>query len=190
MITAVVLAAGSSSRMGRPKQLLELGGKPMLQHTVDLVAARFEDVVLVLGHQADAIERALELPPKVRVVRNPDYESGQASSVKVGIAAVASESEAAAVFLGDQPGLSGALVEEVTEAFRNSSVPVVRPGTRDAPGHPVLVRRQSFSQWAQLTGDGGARTLMRGSDVYFVATSAALPEDVDTPEDYERIRGG
>ncbi|MGH2777773.1 MAG: nucleotidyltransferase family protein [Actinomycetota bacterium] len=190
MITAVVLAAGSSSRMGRPKQLLELDGKPMLQHTVDLVAARFEDVVLVLGHQADAIEGALEVPPKARVVRNPDYESGQASSVKVGIAAVGSESEAAAVFLGDQPGMSGVLVEEVIAAYRRSTASVVRPGSRDAPGHPVLVRRQSFSQWAQLTGDEGARSLMRGSDVHFVVTSSPLPDDVDTPEDYERIRRG
>ncbi|MGH2827733.1 MAG: nucleotidyltransferase family protein [Actinomycetota bacterium] len=190
MITAVVLAAGSSTRMGRPKQLLELDGKPMLQHTVDLVAERFEDVVLVLGHKADAIARALELPPKVRVVRNPDYESGQASSVKVGIAAVASESEAAAVFLGDQPGMSSALVDEVIAALRNSSAPVVRPGSRDAPGHPVLVRRESFDHWAQLTGDEGARSLMRGSDVHFVATSSPLPDDVDTPEDYERIRRG
>jgi molybdenum cofactor cytidylyltransferase len=190
VITAVVLAAGSSTRMGRPKQLLELDGKPMLQHTVDLVAARFEDVVLVLGHEADAIEAALEVPPEVRVVRNPDYERGQASSVKVGIAAVAADSGAAAVFLGDQPGMSGALIDEVIAAFRRSTASVVRAGTRDAPGHPVLVRRESFEHWARLTGDEGARSLMRGSDVHFVATSSPLPDDVDTPEDYERIQRG
>ena len=170
--------------MGRPKQLLELDGKPMLQHTVDLASARFEEVVLVLGHEADAIEEALEVPPEVRVVRNPDYERGQASSLKVGIAAVPAESEAAAVFLGDQPRMSGALVKEVIEAFRNSSAAVVRPGTSDAPGHPVLVRRQSFAQWARLSGDEGARVLMRGSDVHFVALSSPLPDDVDTPQDY------
>lgn len=190
MITAVVLAAGASTRMGRPKQLLELDGKPMLQHAVDLAAARFEEVVLVLGHEADAIEEALEVPPEVRVVRNPDYESGQASSVKVGIAAVQPESEAAAVFLGDQPGMSGPLVEEVIEAFRNSPASVVRPGTRDAPGHPVLVRREAFRQWSGLTGDEGARGLMRGQAVHFVATSTPLPDDVDTPEDYKRLRQG
>lgn len=176
--------------MGRPKQLLELDGKPMLQHTVDLAAARFEEVVLVLGHEADAIEEALDLPPGVRVVRNLDYESGQASSVKVGIAAVAAESEAAAVFLGDQPRMPGALVEEVIEAYRSSAAPVVRPGTRDAPGHPVLVRREVFQQWSRLTGGEGARGLMRGEDVHFVATSIPLPDDVDTPEDYERLRHG
>ncbi|MDQ4058572.1 MAG: nucleotidyltransferase family protein [Actinomycetota bacterium] len=176
--------------MGRPKQLLELEGKPILQHTLDIVAERFEDAVLVLGHEADAIQDALEISSRVRVVRNPDHLSGQASSVKVGIAAVAAESEAAAVFLGDQPGISGSLIDEVIAAFRGSTESVVRPGSRDAPGHPVLVRRESFEQWARLTGDEGARSLMRGPDVHFVATSSPLPDDVDTPEDYERIRRG
>jgi molybdenum cofactor cytidylyltransferase len=190
VITAVVLAAGASTRMGRPKQLLELDGKPMLQHTVNLVAARFEEVVVVLGHEADAIEAALQVPQGMRLVRNPEYRSGQASSVKVGIAAVAAESEAAAVFLGDQPGMSDGLVEEVVEAYRSSTARVVRPGTRDAPGHPVLVRRESFQRWSLLTGDEGARGLMRGEEVHFVATSTPLPDDVDTPEDYERLRHG
>lgn len=190
MITAVILGAGSSTRMGRPKQLLELEGKPMLQHTLDLVAACFEDVVLVLGHQADAIEDALEISSGVRVVRNPDHESGQASSVRVGIAAIAAESEAAAVFLGDQPAMSRALVDEVIAAFRRSTASVVRPGSRDAPGHPVFVRRETFEDRARLTGDEGVRSLMRGSDVHFVTTSSPLPDDVDTPEDYERIRCG
>ena len=157
--------------------------------TVDDIAAAY-GLGAVDAHEADAIEGALEMPPGLRVVRNPDYESGQASSAKAGIVAVASESEAAAVFLGDQPGMSAALVDEVIEAFRNSGASVVRPGTRDAPGHPVLVRRESFDQWSGLTGDEGARSLMRGSNVHFIATSTPLPDDVDTPEDYERIRHG
>lgn len=187
MITAVVLAAGSSSRMGRPKQLIELGGKPLLQHAVDLATARFDDAVLVLGHEADEVESTLELSPRVKVIRNPEYPSGQESSVRAGLLAVPEDSDAAAFFLGDQPTMSRAFVDEVIEAFASSSASVVRPGTSQAPGHPVLVRRGAIDEWRRR-GQGSTRELMRGHQVAFIHTSSPQPEDVDTPEDLVRVR--
>ena len=81
MIAGVVLAAGTSSRLGRPKQLLPLQGKPLTQHVIDAtIAAGLDEVVVVLGHAAEEVEAGLELPPPARAVVNPDYEAGQSSS--------------------------------------------------------------------------------------------------------------
>lgn len=187
MISGVVLAAGTSTRMGRPKQLLDLGGRPLLQHALDVAAESFDEVVLVLGHEAEAVEAALTLASNVRIVVNPDYASGQQSSVCAGLAAVRS-AEAAAILLGDQPGMSGALIDEVVGAFRASGAGVVRPGTPEAPAHPVLVGRSALDRLVASPGD--VPSVLRGPGVEFVATSAALPEDVDTPEDYDRLRTG
>src|SRR5918997_5983315 len=104
MISAVVLAAGASTRLGRPKQLLELDGKPLLQHVVDaLDGAGLDEVVVVLGHEAERIRAAVVLPARGRVVVNRAHRSGQASSLRAGLDAVDAASEAAVVVLGDQP---------------------------------------------------------------------------------------
>lgn len=188
MISGVVLAAGTSSRMGRPKQVLPLGEKPLLQHALDVAAAAFDEVVLVLGHEADSVRAVLAPPANMRVVHNPDYASGQQTSVRAGLAAVAPGAQAAAILLGDQPGISKALIVEVIAAFNASPADVVRPGTAEAPAHPVLVGRSTLTLIAESKGD--LSSLLRGPEVEFVVTAATLPEDVDTPEDYDRLRSG
>lgn len=188
MIAAVVLAAGTSSRLGQPKQLLELDGKPLLQHTVDLAAGSFDDVVVVLGHEADAIQAALALPSNARVARNPNYRQGISTSLEVGIGSLSDDTEAAAIFLGDQPRVSPELIASVVTTWRASGLPVARPRFAGAPGHPVLVRRDLWVQWRELTGDSGARDLMREEEVAYVEWDGAPPEDVDDWDTFMRIR--
>jgi molybdenum cofactor cytidylyltransferase len=188
VIAAVVLAAGTSSRLGRTKQLLELDGKPLLQHTVDLAAASFDEVVVVLGHEADAIESALVLPSNSRVVRNPDYRQGMSSSLRGGIASLSDQIDAAAIFLGDQPRLPEELVAAVLAAWRSSDSPVARPRFGGTPGHPVIVHRDHWTKWMEVTGDAGARDLLREDEVTYVEWRGSHPEDVDDWEAYRRVR--
>jgi molybdenum cofactor cytidylyltransferase len=198
-ISGVILAAGASVRMGRPKQLLPLGGKPLLRHAVDAALdSCLDEVVLVLGHRAREIEEALALSSGsgVRVVVNPDHASGQASSLLLGVRSTSALARAAAILLGDQPGVSAALIDRVVADFRASDALAARPEYRAAgggsvPGHPVLLARRLWSELECLRGDEGARGVLasRPEGVSAVAVAGELPPDIDTPDDYQRMLG-
>ena len=193
MITGVVLAGGMSSRLGRPKQLLELDGRPLLQHAVDAAAgAGLGEVVVVLGHGAAEVESALTLPPGARAVLNPRYRDGQSSSLKAGLAATGPGSEAAVVLLGDQPGVTVDAVRAVVSAFEERRAPILRARYSAGWGHPVLLARSIWPDAERLEGDVGARALMfaHADLLEEVPVQGARPEDVDTWADFERVRWG
>lgn len=187
MITGVVLAAGTSSRFGRTKQLLELGGKPLVQHAVD-AAAVLDEAIVVLGHDAERVREALDLPANARVVVNPDYEQGQASSLAAGLAAAGPSSEAAVVLLADQPGITADHVRALAGAFRASGARIVRLRFRNGPG-PALLSRTVWADAISLADDIGARALIATYPEWVeeVDVDADAPPDVDTPDDYEGL---
>jgi molybdenum cofactor cytidylyltransferase len=193
-VAGVVLAAGASRRMGRPKQLLPLAGRPLLQHVLDAAAASgLGEIVVVLGHQAETIGRALTLPPRARTVVNAAHAAGQATSLACGLAALGPEVAAAAVLLGDQPAVDAALIDAVLAAFRAGRDTAVRPVWRDAegaahPGHPVVLARRSWAEAAALDGDRGARELFRRHPEWVRALpmAGAPPGDIDDAADYRR----
>lgn len=190
MISGVVLAAGGSSRLGRPKQILPLGGLPLLAHVLrNAAAAGLDEVVLVLGHEAAAIAGAVGEWGQ-RVVVNPDYAAGQSSSLKAGLAAIDPSAEAVLFLLGDQPEVGPAIIDAVLEAYRQEPRPIVAPTYGGRIGNPVLFRRDLFPDLARLEGDEGARGLLRArpNDVLRVPVSAgAPPPDVDTEADYRAL---
>src|SRR5690349_23912664 len=113
MISGVVLAAGGSTRLGRPKQLLPLGGVPLLAQVLrNAAASRLDDVVLVLGHEAEAIAEAVGEWGQ-RLAINPDFAAGQSTSLKVGLCAVPPDAEAMLVLLGDQPEIGPDIIDAV-----------------------------------------------------------------------------
>ena len=186
MIAAVVLAAGTSERLGQPKQLLELEGKPLLQHAVDRAAAHFDEVVVVLGHEAEAIEAALQLPMGTRTVRNKRFAEGHHGSVRVGFAAAGDDADVA-LLLGDQPFVGDDLIARTVERFRSTSAEVVRPRHGEAPGHPVLVRADTAARLAS-GGDEQLGPALRGPQVEWIDGGSDAPADVDTWEAYEALR--
>jgi molybdenum cofactor cytidylyltransferase len=193
MITGVVLAAGTSSRLrgARPKQLLELDDRPLVQHAVDVAAeAGLDEVVVVTGHAADDVEAALRLPPNARAVRNPAFAEGMAGSLRVGLGAADPASDAVVVLLADQPGVSADTVREVVEVFRSSGSPIVQPRYRGSSAHPVLLGRQTWPLLDGLEGDVGARGVIAAHPelVTTVEIEDRVPRDVDTWEDYEALR--
>jgi molybdenum cofactor cytidylyltransferase len=142
----------------------------------------------VLGHESDAIEAALQLPKRARVVVNDDYAEGQSTSLRAGIAACSSESEAAVILLGDQPEMSTALIEAVIGEWRKERDPVVRAMFGTTPGHPVLIAREWWPLVDRASGDAGLRSVLTASDgVRDVQLGARPPADLDTVEDYERL---
>jgi molybdenum cofactor cytidylyltransferase len=187
VIPGVILAAGSSTRLGRPKQLLMWRGRTLLQNVVEAAAAsNLSGLVVVLGHEAARISEVLTLPEGARLAYNPDYQSGQASSLRVGLNALSDDAHAAAILLSDHPYVSAALINRVLDEFDPSSAPLVRPKFGDVPGHPVVVARSFWERW-NLTGDVGARSLLEGSDVRELPLDEARFADVDTWDDYRAL---
>jgi molybdenum cofactor cytidylyltransferase len=194
-VTAIILAAGRSTRMGGPNKLLaELGGKPLVRLvTEQALASKAHDVIVVTGHQAELVEKALA-GLDVKFVRNPDFAEGLASSVKAGVAAVPDDADGAVICLGDMPMISAQLIDHLIEAFapdRGNLIAVpVSDGRR---GNPVLWSRRFFNELMALDGDIGARHLIarHGEAVAEVAVEGfGAFLDIDTPQALEAARRG
>lgn len=193
MITAVLLAAGSSSRLGRPKQVLPFRGRPLAQHAVDAAErAGVDEIVVVLGHRANEVAGALRLPPIARPVVNPEYGEGQSSSLRAGLRAAHPAALAAVVLLADQPSVRPEAIVTVTRAYGRGAGPVVQATYGGRPGHPVLLDRSVWPEVDAVRGDIGARDLLAHHPewVVEVEVEGEVPPDVDTWEDYERLTGG
>jgi molybdenum cofactor cytidylyltransferase len=189
-VTAIILAAGRSTRMGGPNKLLaELGGKKLVRIvTEQALASRAKGVIAVTGHQAAEVEKALQ-GLNVTFVRNPDFAAGLASSVKAGIAAVPANADGAVVCLGDMPLIDAHLIDRLVDAFApdrgNLIVVPVSDGKR---GNPVLWSRRFFSELMTLDGDVGARHLIakHSEAVVEVAVEGhGAFLDIDTPQALE-----
>lgn len=190
MIAGVILAAGTSTRLGSLKQLLPLEGQPILQHVIGAAAeAALDPIVIVLGHRASEVEAKLRLPQGVSVVNNPDYAQGQASSLRAGLASLPGDVAAAVILLGDQPGIRPAVVRAAVEKWESTGGPVVRTLYRGRSGHPVVLDRNVWSEVMAETGDRGARDLLAGHPEWVVALERDEdpPADVDTRADYEKL---
>ena len=181
-VAAVVLAAGRATRFGATKQLVEVDGRPLVRHAVDTArAAGLDPVLVVVGHDADAVRRVL--PGRVTVVDNPAHADGQATSLRTGVAAAtATRAGALVVLLADQPGISTAAVRSVVAAHASGAL-VARARYDDRPGHPVLFDRTVWPALAEVSGDVGARDLLRRLSVTDVPVPGPCPADVDRPED-------
>ncbi|MGH2732318.1 MAG: nucleotidyltransferase family protein [Actinomycetota bacterium] len=192
-VSGIVLAGGMSSRLGQPKQLLELGGRPVLQYVLDAATrGGLEEIVVVLGHAATRVSSAIRLPAGARCVVNPDFATGQASSLASGLRAVSPEARAALILLGDQPRVGADTIRSIVEAYRRSGALVVQARYRGTPGHPVLLDRGVWAQVEAVEGDRGARDLLASHPEWMhrVDVDAELPADIDTWEDYERLQRG
>lgn len=192
-VSGLILAAGRSSRLGRPKQLLELGGTPVLVHVLaNARAAGLDEIVLVLGHEADAIRAAIAPHlDGVRVVVNPDFAHGQSTSLHAGLHAVAAESAAAIILLGDQPQVGPEVIRALATAYRETTAPVVLPSYGGTTANPVLLARALFPEVFTITGDQGARDVVRAHlrDAQVVTfPDRQPPTDIDTEEDYAALR--
>ena len=194
-IAALVLAAGQSRRMGADNKLLaEVDGRPMVTHAVDVaLSAQVRAVLVVTGHEADAVRAALA-GRNVGFAHNPDYAEGLSSSLRAGLAALPPDIDGALVLLGDMPRVTAGHIDRLIAAFNPvEGRAICVPTFNGKRGNPVLFARALFADIQSVTGDVGARHLIgqHGDEVAEVAMDdEAIFVDVDTPDALERLRRG
>ena len=193
-ISAVLLAAGGSRRMGDRHKLLEpVGGVPLVRHAADrLLASGVDEVVAVLGARSDAVSAAVQ-GLGLRLVENPLWSEGMASSLRAGLRAASPKADAILLAFADMPEITPTLIDRLLAAFDpEEGREIIRPlAANGRPGHPVLFGRRFFEALSTLTGDAGAREVVREHAEFLVDIQAeddAPIIDLDTPEAWEAWR--
>jgi len=193
MISAILLAAGESRRMGSPKALLHYQGQTFVERIcAAFLTAGVDELIIVLGARAEEIGRALPSHPALRSVVNSRYSQGQLSSLMVGIGALSPESEAAIVNLVDHPLVSSETITAVLDSFRAAPLPIVIASYQGKRGHPVLFSSQVYGEILAAPLDQGAKVVVRKDPARVREVPLDDPgilADIDTPEDYARFVG-
>lgn len=187
-VVGIVMGAGASRRLGRPKQSLPLGDTTLLGWVLrDAEASRLDDVVLVLGGAAGAARAAVE-PVRARVVLNDAYGEGCASSLLAGLDA-AGDADAVVLLLGDMPGVGPAVIDAVRDAWEASRPWAAIARWRGVPGHPMAFAAEAFPELRGLHGDKAVWRLRDARPERFleVPVDAPIPADVDTWDDYVTV---
>ncbi len=188
-VYAVILAAGESSRMGSPKQLLVWGNHTLLEHAVlNVRSLLHERSVIVLGAHAEAIRASVSLDGG-SVIVNPDWQEGIASSIRAGIRALPASASAALILLCDQPLIGAKQIRTLLNAWEKEPSRIVASIYNDGVGVPALFPAEFFGQLLELEGDRGGKGLLRKFNDRLLKIS--LPEaelDIDSTADFEQLR--
>jgi molybdenum cofactor cytidylyltransferase len=187
VISAIVLAAGKSERMGRAKALLPFRGRTFLESILDAIShTSIEDTFVVLGHHRDEIERTLKLPS---VIFNPNYEQGMITSFQAGIRALSWDASGAILFLVDHPVVESATIEAMIMNLAPNRI--VIPTFEGRRGHPVLFASEVLEEILALPSSEGANIVVRKDPARIFEVPVSAPGilvDIDTPEQYDKLR--
>jgi molybdenum cofactor cytidylyltransferase len=189
MICAILLAAGESRRMGRPKMLLPFGQKTIVEHILDtILASKADKILVVLGsHREKIFDKIKNMP--VQTVINHHFEKGMLSSIQAGFEFLPQDTAAALVCLGDQPLIPFSVLDNLIAAYEQTQKGIVLPTYGKRRGHPILIDLEYKQEILGLSPDIGLRALVHNhpQDVHEVAVDTPhILKDIDNPEDYER----
>jgi molybdenum cofactor cytidylyltransferase len=183
----LVLGAGGSRRLGRPKQLLPFGGGTLLGHAVAVAReCPFDQLLVAVGGAADEVRAGVDLEG-AEVVVNEDFGEGCSSSIAAALGALDRRCEVLVLMLGDQPGVTAEAVRALLDG--RGAAPLAACRYDDGLGHPLAFAREVFPELAALHGDKGVWRLLerRADEVAEVRVPGPIPLDVDTEEDYSRV---
>jgi molybdenum cofactor cytidylyltransferase len=184
----IILAAGASTRLGEPKQLLIWKGKSLLQHAIQTAGQVLSQPVVVLGANAEQLQRVLE-GANVQIVHNPLWQEGIASSIRCGISAISDNATGAIFMVCDQPYVSADLLKELISEHERTGKPIVASAYGDTVGIPAFFDKEMFSQLLDLQGDTGAKKIMLQHEDQVAAVPFPLGNiDIDTIEEYEALK--
>ncbi len=193
-VAGIVLAAGKSSRMGSTKQLLPFRGRTLLVHSLSQAChSNLAEVILVLGHQYEVIEKNVNSSlchDKLRIVENKNYSKGLSTSIVAGLDVVENRYNHVMFLLADMPGVGTEMINLLMVRYLDSGLPVGAVSSGGKPVHPVIFNACLFPEIKQMTGDVGARSILKAN-----CTRTCMVEpleeydsrDTDTPEDYRKL---
>jgi molybdenum cofactor cytidylyltransferase len=188
VITAIVLAAGLSSRMGRPKMILPWGNTTILGRVLEVLATSgVVEMLVVTGGAHDAVESICD-PAGVRTVHNREYASGEMlSSLQLGLLSVPPTTDTAMIVLGDQPGIQQEVVESLIKSYNNTGSSLIMPSFQRRRGHPWLVARELWPKLLEMRPPETARDFLnrRAGIIHYVEVNTpSIVSDIDNPEEY------
>ncbi len=189
MIWAMILAAGESKRMGKPKLLLPYGEKTIIETIVEtIVSSNVENTLVILGSERENIEEKIKNSP-VRIVYNRDFRSGMLSSVQCGFKALPQETRAVLVVLGDQPKISADVINKLIDAYKSTGKGIVLPVYKKERGHPVLIDVKYGEEVESLSPEVGLRGTVYNHPEDILEVEVETPsifQDIDDESDYKR----
>jgi molybdenum cofactor cytidylyltransferase len=194
-VAGILLAAGASERMGSLKQLLPVAGMTLVERTLTAaLESRLDRLVLVLGHRAREIERALgavERDSRLTIVHNPHYREGISSSLVAGVEEIAHSHDHGMILLADMPFIDRRVINLLIGEYLNSKMSIGAVKVGEHAAHPVVFRRDLFFELKALTGDVGARSLLKkySDQVCLIAPGTGYDNrDIDTQQDYQNFQ--
>lgn len=189
-VSAILLAAGKSRRMGKLKLLLPFRGSTILEHAVDnLLNSKVAEVILVVGYQAQELVSKIAQKP-VKIVVNPQYQQGMSTSIIAGLSLVNKQAEAIMIVLADQPLIDSQTITRLIEEFQKHDKGIVIPAYQGRRGHPVIFSIKYKERLLELRGDVGGKQIINEhlEDVLEVPIeSEGINIDIDTMSDYEHL---
>lgn len=190
MISAIILAAGESKRMGQPKMLLPWGNTTVLEHVISVfMRAKVDDIVVVTGGAREQVENSIA-KHSVQYIHNGEYSTGEMlSSIQCGLRALTPQTEAALVGLGDQPQVQEGTVRMVCEALHKTKSNIIVPSYRMRRGHPWLVTHKHWNDLLELKSPQSPRDFLNAHSneiQYINLDDPYILADLDTPEDYQK----
>jgi molybdenum cofactor cytidylyltransferase len=192
MISAILLAAGESKRMGKPKQLMPWGKSTILTQAIDnLKSSAVDEIIVVLGYRAEEITKTIATKP-VEIAISPNYKQGMSAAIIAGLNLVASQSQAVMLALGDQPLVDSQTINRLIDEFYNHDKGIVIPTYQGKRGHPVIFAIKYKPELLELKGDIGGREIIKNhpDDTLEVATdSEGVISDIDNRSDYQSQLG-
>jgi len=188
MLSAILLAAGESKRMGALKQLMPLGKSTLLEQAIDnLLNSSVDETIVVVGHKAEEITRAIASRP-VKIMLNPNYQQGMSTSIIAGLNLIDPKSQAVMLAMGDQPLVESRTINQLIDAFKSHDKGIAVPTHRGKRGNPVIFAIKYKTELLKLKGDIGGREIIKNhpDDVLEVPVdSESVISDIDTRDDYQ-----
>ncbi len=192
MISAIILAAGESKRMGQPKQLLPFRGSTLLGQIMEnLLQSQAAEIIVVLGYQAEKIIPQIAREP-VKIVVNPDFDQGMSSSIKCGLSHISEAADGVMIVLGDQPLIEKETIDLLIKKHRQSERGIILPVYKGIRGHPVIFKMKYKDELLRLTGDIGGKQIVERhpSDVLEVEVDyESVVISIDAESDYQSLVG-
>lgn len=189
MVWAIILAAGESKRMGKPKLLLPFGNKTIIETVVDnAIQSKVDEVLVVLGSNAEKIgEKIRDLPAKTSI--NPNFTQGMLSSIQWGFENLPEDVDAVLIMLGDQPMIPSSVIDRIIEAYRRTGKGIIIPIYEKRRGHPILIDMKYKDEVKKISPDTGLRALIHShtEDILEIEVDdPGILRDIDTVEDYKK----